>query len=187
MNTIISIAHNKNTFTGPSFSLKNRMARLLWSFVYILLFKYSPKLFHNWRSFLLKIFGAKIGNNVHVYPKVNIWAPWNLEIGDESGIANGVTLYSQGKIIIGSRVVISQGSHLCTGTHDYTQKGFPLFTKPIIIKDYVWIATESFIHPGVVINEGCVIGARSVVNKDMPDWMVCAGYPCQPIKKRLLN
>jgi putative colanic acid biosynthesis acetyltransferase WcaF len=178
---------NQDTFVGPSFSLKNRLARVIWGFVYVFLFKYSPKYFHNWRSFILQCFGAKIGKGVHVYPKVFIWAPWNLEIGDETGVANGVTLYSQGKIIIGNRCVISQGTHLCTGSHDYTKKGFPLFTKPIIIKDNAWISAEVFIQPGITINEGCVVGARSVVIHDLPAWKVCAGHPCKPFKDRLLN
>jgi len=149
-----------------------------------ILFRFSPKPLHGFRSFLLRLFGAKVGRGVHVYPKVKIWAPWNLNIGDECGIANDVILYSQGQITIGHRVVISQGSHLAAGTHDYTQPGFPLITKPIVINDHVWIAAEAFINPGIVIGEGCVIGARSVVIKDMPAWMVCAGHPCKPIKER---
>ncbi|GAB4016667.1 hypothetical protein GCM10028808_45850 [Spirosoma migulaei] len=90
------------------------------------------------------------------------------------------------KIKIGRRTVISQGTHLCGGTHDYTKPGFPLVAKPIIIGDHVWVAAESFIHPGVTIGNGCVIGARSVVTKDMPGWKVCSGYPCKPIKDRIL-
>ena len=179
--------YNRDTITGPSFSLKNRLARVIWGFTYTILFKYSPKPLHNWRAFILRCFGAKIGKGVHVYPKVMIWAPWNLEIGDESGIANGVMLYCQGKILIGKRVVISQGSHLCTGTHDYTKLGFPLYTRPITIGDFVWLAAEVFVHPGIQINEGCIIGARAVVTKDMPKWMICAGHPCKSIKERVLE
>src|SRR5690606_351374 len=115
---------------------------------------------------------------VHVYPGAKIWAPWNLDLGDECGIANDVMLYSQGKISVGYRGIISQGTNLCTGTHDYTKEGHPLITKPIYIGDYAWIAAEAFIHPGISIGDGCVIGARSVVTRDMPNWMVCAGNPC---------
>jgi putative colanic acid biosynthesis acetyltransferase WcaF len=176
--------HNQNTFTGPSFSLRNRFSRVLWGLVEIILFRYSPKPLFKWRSFLLRCFGAKIGKGVHVYPKAKIWAPWNIELGDKCGVSNGAILYSQGKIIIGEKTVISQGSHLVTGTHDYNQSGFPLVTSPIIIGDNVWIAAEVFIHPGIKIGTGCIIGARSVVIKDMPEWMVCTGHPCQPIKKR---
>jgi putative colanic acid biosynthesis acetyltransferase WcaF len=157
---------------------------LIWNIAYLLLFRFSPRPLHFWRALLLRTFGAKVGKGVHVYPGVKIWAPWNLDIGDESGIAGGVNLYNQGRITIGYRVVISQGSHLVAGTHDYTKQGFPLITKPIEIGDHVWIAAESFIHPGVTIGRGCVVGARSVVNKDLPEWMVCSGHPCVPLKKR---
>lgn len=178
---------NIDTHTGPSFSIRNRIARVVWNLTYIILFKFTPRPFHFWRSFLLRLFGAKIGKGVHVYPKVKIWAPWNLSIGDFSGIANDVILYSQDKIEIGSYAVISQGSHLCTGTHDYQKKGFPLYTRPISIGNNTWVAADVFIHPGVVIGEGCVIGARSVVSSSMPAWKVCAGYPCKPIKERILK
>lgn len=178
---------NVDTHTGPSFSLRNRLGRIVWGLTSFLLFRFSPKPLHAWRSFLLRCFGAKVGHGVHVYPGVKIWAPWNLELEDESGIASGVILYSQGKITIGKRTVVSQGAHLVTGTHDYSDVGFPLITKPIHIGDYAWIATEAFIHPGVTIGAGCVIGARSVVNRDMPAWMVCAGHPCKPLKARKMN
>jgi putative colanic acid biosynthesis acetyltransferase WcaF len=177
---------NQDTFTGASFSLSNRIARVLWGLVNLILFRFSPKPLHEWRSFLLRCFGAKVGKGVHVYPGVKIWAPWNLDLGDGCGVANDAILYSQGKISIGSRSVISQGTNVCTGTHDYTKQGSPLITKPITIGDNVWVAAEAFIHPGVTIANGCVIGARSVVNNNMPEWMVCTGHPCVPIKKRVI-
>lgn len=175
---------NQDTLSGPSFSAANRAARVLWGLVYLLLFRYSPKPLHGWRSFILRCFGAKIGKGVHVYPGVKIWAPWNLDLADSCGIGSGATLYSQGKITIGRRSVISQGVNICTGTHDYTQAGMPLVTHPIIIGDNSWVAAEAFVHPGVTIGTGCVVGARSVVVKDMPEWTVCAGNPCKPLKKR---
>jgi putative colanic acid biosynthesis acetyltransferase WcaF len=178
---------NEDTHVGPSFSLKNRFSRLLWGVSAALLFHPSPRPLHKWRSFLLRLFGAKVGRGVHVYPGAKIWAPWNLELADECGIAAGAILYSQGKIFIGRRAVVSQGAHLVTGTHDYTKPGFPLITMPIIIGDHAWIAAEAFIHAGITIGEGCVIGARSVVTRDMPNWKVCSGHPCEPIKERNIN
>lgn len=128
-----------------------------------------------------------MGKGVHVYPKVKIWAPWTLELGDECGVANGAILYSQGKISIGYRAIVSQGAHICAGTHDYTKSGHPLVTMPIRIEDHAWVAAEAFVHPGVTIGEGCVVGARAVVTKNMPAWMVCAGHPCKPLKPRILE
>lgn len=175
---------NTDTFTGPSFSLQNRIARVAWTVIEILLFRFSPKPFHGWRRFVLRCFRAKVAEGVHVYPGVRIWAPWNLVLERECGIASGAILYSQGLITIGERAVISQGAHLCAGTHDYTRPGFPLVTLPIVIGNHSWIATEAFIHPGVITGEGSVIGARSVVTRDMPPWMICVGNPCKPVKER---
>jgi putative colanic acid biosynthesis acetyltransferase WcaF len=177
---------NQDTYTGPSFSVTNRAARVLWKLTSLLLFRLSPRPLHVWRSCLVRCFWAKVGKRVHVYPGVKIWAPWNLELHDECGIGSGAILYSQDKITIGRRAVISQGVNLCTGTHDYTKAGSPLVTRPIFVGDYAWIAAEAFVHPGVNIAEGCVIGARAVVVNDMPRWMVCAGHPCKPLKARVM-
>ncbi|REA64544.1 putative colanic acid biosynthesis acetyltransferase [Dyadobacter luteus] len=179
--------HNQDTYTGASFSLRNRLGRIVWGVVYILAFRISPRPLHSWRSFILRCFGAKIGKGVHVYPDAKIWAPWNLELHDECGVANEAILYSQGKITIGYRAIVSQGAHICAGTHDYTKSGHPLVTMPINIGAQAWVAAEAFVHPGVTIGEGCVVGARSVVTKDMPAWMVCAGHPCKPLKPRVMD
>lgn len=183
----MSEAASNDAFTGPSFSLKNRLARLVWNFASVLLVRWTPRPLHAWRSMVLRAFGARIGKGCHIYPKAVIWAPWNLEIGDETGVADGAILYSQALIRLGRRVVISQGAHLCTGTHDYEDPGFPLYAKPITVGDHAWVAAESFVHPGITIGEGAVIGARSVVTKDAPPWMVSAGHPCHPIKPRTLK
>ena len=106
---------------------------------------------------------------------------------DYSGMADRVICYSMAQIKIGRKVVISQGSHLCSGTHDYEDPLFQLYAEPITISAHAWIAAESFIGPGVTIGEGAVIGARSVVVKDMPAWKVCAGNPCKPIKARIFR
>jgi putative colanic acid biosynthesis acetyltransferase WcaF len=178
---------NSDTHTGPSFPLRDRLARGVWNFVQATAFRWSPRPLHGWRSFLLRLFGAKVGRGAHVYPGAKIWAPWNVEIGEETGVADGATLYSQGKITLGRRVVVSQGAHLCAGTHDYEKRGFPLVTAPITVGDEAWIAAEAFLHPGVTVGEGAVIGARSVVTKDVPAWTICAGFPCVPIKARTLT
>lgn len=179
------IVMETSAHTGPSFSLGNRFARAAWGIVYVVLFRFSPRPFHAWRRWLLVMFGARIAKGCHIYPKVRIWAPWNLVCDEEAGVGDGAILYNQAPITLGKRVVVSQGAHLCTGSHDYESPGFELFAKPIIVGDHAWIAAECFIHPGVTIGEGAVIGARSVVTLDVPPWTVCAGNPCKPIKPRV--
>jgi putative colanic acid biosynthesis acetyltransferase WcaF len=176
-----------DAFTGASFPLSNRLRRVIWGVVYRLFFRPSPRPLHVWRSFLLTAFGARLGRGCHIYPGAVIWAPWNLVCGDQVGVADGAILYSQALISLGDRVVVSQGSHLCTGSHDYELRGFPLITKPIRVGREAWIAAECFVHPGVVIGDGTVVGARSVVIRSLPPWMVCSGNPCAPIKPRLFR
>ena len=174
-----------STYTGASFSVKNRMARFLWDFTYHLFFRPSPRPFHAWRAMLLRLFGAKLGKHCHICPRAKIWAPWNLICDEEVCVADDVIIYNQAPVRFGQRVVISQGAHLCAGTHDYSSPGFELIARPIRIEDNVWIAAEAFIHPGIDIAEGCVIGARAVVTRNMPAWKVCAGHPCKPLKARI--
>ena len=164
--------------SGPTVSVANRLRRLIWGIVYSVLFRPSPRIAHSWRAGILRLFGAKIGKKVHVYPKAKIWAPWNLEIDDECGVGDDATLYSMDKIKLGLRSVVSQGAYLCCGTHDYNSPTMQLITKPITICDDAWICAEAFIFPGVTVGEGGVAGARAVVTKDIPEWTVWAGNPC---------
>lgn len=175
---------NSDTRRGPSFSFGIRVRRAFWATASLLFFRPSPRFLHGWRSGLLRLFGAKIGRGAHIYPGARIWAPWNLEIGEACGVADGAILYSQGLIRLGRRAVVSQGAHLCTGTHDFEEPGFPLRTRPIVVGDEAWLAAECFVHPGVTVGDGAVVGARSVVTKDVPAWTVCAGNPCVPLRPR---
>ena len=68
-----------------SYSRREYFLRIIWS-IFNPLFYFSPRSFFAWRSFLLRLFGAKIGKKVHIYPSVKIYLPWNLEIGDFSCI-----------------------------------------------------------------------------------------------------
>ena len=166
--------------------MQNRLGRAVWNVCWLLLYRPSPRPCHAWRGLILRAFGATLGRDCHLYAGVRIWAPWNLRCGDGVGVADGVILYNQAPITLGNRSVVSQGAHLCTGTHDYTSPGFELFAKPIVVGDSAWLAAECFIHPGITIGDGAVIGARSVVTHDMPEWTVCAGHPCKPLKPRTM-
>ena len=182
------ILQDNDPYTGPSFPLSNRILRMIWSVTYLLFFRLSPRPFHAWRAFLLTLFGAKLGQHVHIYPSVQIWAPWNLRVGNYVGIGNGAILYCMETITIGDYAVISQGAHLCCGTHNYNRKNFQLLVKPIIIESQTWICAEAFIHPGVVIPIGAVIGARAVVTKSLlTPWAVYAGNPCKQVGSRHLQ
>lgn len=167
--------------------LSNRFSRLMWQVVWLTLFRTSPRVMHGWRRFLLRLFGAKIGKRVHVYPEAKIWLPANLEMDDDSCIADDVDCYNADKITIGRGATVTQYSYLCTTSHDITRPDMPLITAPIVIGPGAWITAGCFVGMGVTIGEGAVAGARSVVVKDVEPWTVVAGNPAKFIKKRELS
>jgi len=167
-------------------SLRNKVGRAVWKVVWLLLVRPTPRQFHAWRSVLLRVFGAKLGKAVHLYPSARVWAPWNLEMGDHSCLSEHVDCYCVDKIRIGAHATISQYSFLCTASHDYRDAAMPLVTAPITIGESVWITADVFVAPGVTIGEGAVITARSSVFSDIDPWTVATGNPAKPVKKREL-
>ena len=169
--------------TRPSpFTLKNKFARLCWAFVYTMFFKPSPRFLFRWRALLLRLFGAKLANDVNVYPSAIIWAPWNLECGPGACIAAGVEIYNPGLVVLGRDAIVSQGAYLCGASHRYDRAEFDFVHRPIVIGPGAWVSARCIILLGVELGEGCVIAAGSVVTKSMPSWNLCGGNPCRVIK-----
>ena len=171
----------------PRFPLRHRLFRLMWRAVWWLFASWTPPQLNRWRCFLLSVFGAKLAKGAVVRGGASIWYPANLEMLDGSLLADGVNCYNMAQIIIGARTIVSQDVYLCGGTHDFTRASRPLLAKPIIIGDDVWLAAGVFIGPGVVVPDGCVVGARAVVSRKLDPWTVYAGNPAQPIKKRTID
>jgi putative colanic acid biosynthesis acetyltransferase WcaF len=162
----------------------NRIARIAWSVVWLLLYRPTPNVLHFWRRSLLRMFGATIESGAHPYPRCRIWAPWNLTMGAHSCLGNDVDCYCVAEVELGAHAIVSQYSYLCTASHDYQSAGFELTSAPIRIGSRAWLAAGVFIGPGVTVGEGAVCGARSVVLRDVEPWMVAAGNPARQIKRR---
>ena len=168
--------------------LRNKLLRVLWNIIYYILFRPTPNiLLWKWRVFLLRCFGAKIGKHCKIRSSAIFWAPWNIEMGDYVSIGQKAQIYSVDKIIIHTKVCVSQGAFLCTASHDITNKDNPLITAPICIDSFVWIAADAFVGMGITIGQGAVIGARSAVFKDVEPWTVVGGNPARTIKKRTIK
>lgn len=156
---------------------------MLWALVQPA-FRLSPRPLWGWRRLMLRLFGARIGREVHIHPSVRITIPWNLHIGDLAAVGDDVRLYALGRIEIGRRATISQGAHLCAGTHDYRRAEFPLVKSPIAIGDDAWICADAFVGPGVRIAEMAIVGARSVVVRSVGIGSIVAGNPAIHLKQR---
>jgi putative colanic acid biosynthesis acetyltransferase WcaF len=162
------------------------VGRVLWSLARPL-FRGSPRPLFAWRRGLLRLFGAKVGAHVHVYPSARIFLPWQLEIGDWSSVGEDVLIYNLGPVRLGRRVTISHRAHLCAGTHDYRRPDLPLLKPPISIGDDAWICTDAFVGPDVTVGDGAVVGARAVAVRDVAPWCGVAGNPARPIGTRTFD
>jgi putative colanic acid biosynthesis acetyltransferase WcaF len=165
------------------YSSEEMTRRVLWKMAQPL-FRFSPRPCFGWRRWLLRCFGARIGNDVHIYPSATIYFPWHLEVGDESAIGEHAFVYNLGRVTLGPRVTISHRAHLCAGTHDHTRRDFPLLRPPIVIGSEAWICADAFVGPGVTIGEGAIVGARAVAIKDVNAWSIVVGNPARESKKR---
>lgn len=168
------------------YSGSEQFRRVAWGMLKPL-FRFSPRVMFGWRNSLLRVLGASIGKQVHIYNTATIYFPWNLKIGDWSAIGEHAYIYNLGQVTIGKNVTISQRAHLCAGTHDYTDSALTLLKPPIVIHDQAWVCADAFVGPGVTVGEGAVVGARAVLVGDADAWQVLAGNPARVVKTRQLK
>ncbi|MDL5047220.1 WcaF family extracellular polysaccharide biosynthesis acetyltransferase [Oscillatoria amoena NRMC-F 0135] len=159
-----------------------RIQEAFWIVMKIIFFQSAIPWPSFWKRFVLRIFGAKVGRDVVIRPRVNITMPWRLTVGDHTWIGEGSNLLLLDKIRIGSHVCISQECFLCTGSHDYRRESFDLVTAPIIVEDSVWLAARVFVAPGSHIHSGAVIRACSSVSGEVEGNALHGGNPCVKIK-----
>lgn len=181
---MLPITSAGDPYLAASMPFGNRAARVVWGLAHLLLVRFSPRPCHAWRSAVLRLFGATLGAECHVYPAARIWAPWNLICEDAVGIADGATIYNPAPIRLGSHAVVSQEAFLCGATHDLDDPAFPMISSPITIGSYAWICARAVVCPGVHVGDGAVLGLASVATRDLEAWTVYAGVPARALRKR---
>ncbi len=127
-----------------------------------------------------------IGKNVNIEKGALITSL--MSIGDNSGV--GINARRHGQIYIGDNVMMGPDCIIYTINHAYLdldkpmcQQGFSKM-KPVIIENDVWIGGRVIILPGVTIHNGAIIGAGSVVTKDVPAYAIVGGNPAKILKWR---
>lgn len=132
----------------------------------------------------------KIGKNVILYPNVSFEGNGNIEIGDNVKIGTNTILCANqdGGIKIGENTIIAGNNYIVDSNHltakecvIQTQK---LQSKKIEIGSDVWIGTNCSIISGTKINNGAVIGASSLVNKEIRQYAIAFGIPAKVIRER---
>lgn len=169
------------------FSVSEKIKQRLWEIIQGTVFRYSPFFARKFRVFLLNLFGAKISYSCSVESTAFIYHPWKLSMGFKSSLGRNSYISCEGGVNIGQYVCVGRDVNILSGSHNISSKLFEMIISPITIKDGAWIATGAYVLPGISIGNSSVVGAASMVTKDVPDNMVAAGNPVRLIKKRFLE
>jgi len=139
---------------------------------------------HNYRKFVYRIFGIKIGKGSTIHMGARFYDPRNIVIGEDTIIGEGIVLDGRDKLSIGSHVDIATDVMIYNSQHDVNQENFAATHAPVKIEDYVFIGPRVIILAGVTIGKGAVVGAGAVVTKDVPPFAIVGGVPAKIIGER---
>jgi len=165
----------------------SKLKQVTWYFINILFFKNTFNVSSSLKVFLLKAFGAKVGNGVVIKPPVNIKYPWKLKLGNNCWIGEGVWIDNLSDVIISDDVTLSQGVLLITGSHDHTKQTFDFISMPIIIEDGTWIGAKAVVLGGVTCKSHCILGLNSVAETDLKPYTIYKGNPAVPVMIRTIT
>ena len=136
------------------------------------------------RALLTDLFG-KFGEAAALKPSLRCDYGFNITIGDRSFINYDCVLLDCNLISIGNDVQIAPGVHIYTATHPIdaeARRSGAEYALPVSIGDSAWLGGGAIICPGVTIGENTVVGAGSVVTRDLPANVVAAGNPCRVVR-----
>lgn len=173
----------KSAYDSP-WSDGDRFLRVLWEWCWFVFCIWTPKPLNPWRLFWLRAFDAKIDGKPFVHQRARIAVPWKLTLHDRACLGDRANVYTLGEVEIGARATVAQEAYLSTGSHDFSQPTMPLVTAKITIGDDAFIGARAFILPGVSVGARSVVGAGSIVTRDVPENVFAAGNPCKVLRPR---
>ncbi|MCO4293125.1 WcaF family extracellular polysaccharide biosynthesis acetyltransferase [Solitalea sp. MAHUQ-68] len=176
-----------STYNNKHYKPGSRLRILIWYFFNRLFFKTAIPFPSSFKVNILKIFGAEIGEQVLIKPRVNIKYPWFLVIGNYAWIGEEVWIDNLGLVKIGANVCISQGAMLLTGNHNYKLSTFDLIVGEIVLEDGVWIGARSVVCPGVICRSHSILTVNSVATKELKSNKIYQGNPAIEIRNRVIQ
>ena len=134
----------------------------LWAIAERLLVTNSWQISSRLRTAVLRKFGAKIGSNVTFRPRTRVSFPWNLSIGDNCWIGEGVWFHNQNLVTVGDNCVISQEAFITTGSHAL-RTDMALMTSPVTIESGAWVTSRCMVLGGTTLGASSVVTPNTVV------------------------
>lgn len=141
------------------------------------------------RVTVLRWIGAQIGAECYVSHNVIVLGAEHLIFEDHVSVPRGTTLDARGGLRLCEYALIGFGSTILTHTHNSSDVGRPIqeqgmFSRPVVIGARAWLGTRSIVLPGVRIGADCIIGAGSVVARDVPESVIAVGSPARQVRAR---
>lgn len=136
-------------------------------------------------SAILKELIPNAGKDLWIQPPFSCDYGYNIEAGEKVFFNFNCVVLDVMKVTIGSRTLFGPNVQIYTATHpmNFKERASGLeYAKPIVIGEDVWIGGSVVICPGVTIGNRSVIGAGSVVTRDIPGDVFAAGNPCKVIR-----
>jgi acetyltransferase-like isoleucine patch superfamily enzyme len=160
--------------------------RRLWAHFGVVLFNIVGTRIpsHHIRLGLLRLWGAEIGRDCSILMGSTVLGIDTLRIGEATSIGFRCVLDARGGLTIGSNVVIASDTQFIGAYHDVNSPNFQAIVEPIVVEDYVWIASRATVLCGVTIGRGAVVGACALVNEDIAPMSMVAGVPAKPVGTR---
>lgn len=162
----------------------------LYEWLYSLVFSLPRlRLFNALKASWLRMMGAKIGRRVIFYPGVWLMTGRNLVVGDDVDFALGVLVTTTGGVTIGDRTLIGYHAKIISKNHVVPSGKGKVFSSghealPVSIGRDCWIGAGAIILPGVVVGDGAIIAAGSVVTRDVEAYSIVGGIPASLIRRR---
>lgn len=179
LSTIESYSHQQADQYASPWSVGQRVKMMCWEYVWAIFCAWTPKPANPWRLFWLRLFGATIHGTPFVHQRARIQIPWNLILHHKACLGDRANAYSLGVIELEEGATVAQEVYLCTGTHAFDQPAMNLVTSPIIIGANAFIGARAFIMPGVSVGRRAIVGACSVVTRDVAPGSTVAGTPAR--------
>ncbi|KQU28313.1 MULTISPECIES: acyltransferase [unclassified Rhodococcus (in: high G+C Gram-positive bacteria)] len=139
---------------------------------------------HTLRQGWLRFFGATIGTGSSIMLGSTTFGLRRLVIGNNVSIGSSVLLDARGGLLIDDDVVIASDVHIITGDHDVDSDDFGVRLGPVHVGHHAWIASRATVLRDVEIGAGAVIGAASLVRRDVGEMEIAAGVPATALGKR---
>ncbi|MGA2051802.1 MAG: DapH/DapD/GlmU-related protein [Opitutales bacterium] len=173
--------HSQSSAYKSPWSLGKRLRLQAWEWCWTLFCRWTPKPFNAWRLLWLRAFGATISGQPFVHSRARVSHPWNLTLADRACLGDGAHAYALGPIDLCEGCTIAQEAYLCSATHDWSASERPLQTAPIVIESNAFVGLRAIILPGITVGESAIVGAGSVVTRDVAPRQRVAGNPAKPI------